>query len=185
MGERVRGIDARPQYPRQNALAKALREIGRLERTLFTLGWISDPLCVGEPMPASTRAKRATPSRAVFFHRLGSSQLSAMMRRSIVPPTTGARFRLMRRLCGAFSASLCFCGRDVLHNGENCRRVDGPRVTFVVAQDHVEGEGCDAQTCLADRCGVWVLSRLGMGKTPHTRRYRRKKDLLGNDYKSV
>ena len=43
MGERVRGIDARPQYPRQNALAKALREIGRLERTLFTLGWISDP----------------------------------------------------------------------------------------------------------------------------------------------
>jgi TnpA family transposase len=43
MGERVRGIDARPQNPRQNALAKALREIGRLERTLFTLGWISDP----------------------------------------------------------------------------------------------------------------------------------------------
>ena len=30
-------------YPRQNALAKALREIGRLERTLFTLDWISDP----------------------------------------------------------------------------------------------------------------------------------------------
>jgi hypothetical protein len=63
-----------------------------------------------------------------------------MMRRSIVPPTTGARFRPMRRLCGAFSASLCFGGRDVLHNGENCRGVDGPRVTFVVAQDHVEGE---------------------------------------------
>ena len=30
-------------YPRQNALAKALKEIGRLERTLFTLDWISDP----------------------------------------------------------------------------------------------------------------------------------------------
>ena len=30
-------------YPRQNALAKTLREIGRLERTLFTLDWISDP----------------------------------------------------------------------------------------------------------------------------------------------
>jgi hypothetical protein len=30
-------------YPRQNTLAKALREIGRLERTLFTLDWISDP----------------------------------------------------------------------------------------------------------------------------------------------
>src|SRR5208337_3047911 len=30
-------------YPKQNALAKTLREIGRLERTLFTLDWISDP----------------------------------------------------------------------------------------------------------------------------------------------
>ena len=28
----------------KNALAKALREIGRIERTLFTLNWISDPL---------------------------------------------------------------------------------------------------------------------------------------------
>jgi Tn3 transposase DDE domain len=30
-------------YPRQNALAKSLMEIGRLERTLFMLDWISDP----------------------------------------------------------------------------------------------------------------------------------------------
>ena len=30
-------------YPRQNALARALREIGCLERTLFILDWISDP----------------------------------------------------------------------------------------------------------------------------------------------
>ena len=30
-------------YPRQNALAKALREIGCIERTLFTLDWITDP----------------------------------------------------------------------------------------------------------------------------------------------
>jgi len=30
-------------YPKQNALAKTLREIGRLERTLFTLDWISAP----------------------------------------------------------------------------------------------------------------------------------------------
>ena len=33
----------RPHHSRQNALAKTLREIGRLERTLFTLDWISDP----------------------------------------------------------------------------------------------------------------------------------------------
>ena len=30
-------------YPRQNGLALALREIGRIERTLFTLDWIEDP----------------------------------------------------------------------------------------------------------------------------------------------
>jgi TnpA family transposase len=30
-------------YPRQNGLAVALREIGRIERSLFTLDWIRDP----------------------------------------------------------------------------------------------------------------------------------------------
>jgi Tn3 transposase DDE domain len=30
-------------YPRQNGLAKALREVGRMERTLFTLDWIKNP----------------------------------------------------------------------------------------------------------------------------------------------
>jgi len=29
-------------YPRQNSLAQALRELGRLERTLFTLQWLQD-----------------------------------------------------------------------------------------------------------------------------------------------
>jgi TnpA family transposase len=30
-------------YPRQNGLALALRELGKLERTLFTLDWLQDP----------------------------------------------------------------------------------------------------------------------------------------------
>ena len=30
-------------YPRQNGLALALREVGRIERTLFTLDWLADP----------------------------------------------------------------------------------------------------------------------------------------------
>jgi TnpA family transposase len=30
-------------HPRQNGVAAALRELGRLERTLFTLDWIEDP----------------------------------------------------------------------------------------------------------------------------------------------
>ncbi len=29
-------------YPRQNGLAVALRELGRIERTLFTLDWLQD-----------------------------------------------------------------------------------------------------------------------------------------------
>ena len=29
-------------YPRQNGLALALREVGRIERTLFTLRWFDD-----------------------------------------------------------------------------------------------------------------------------------------------
>jgi TnpA family transposase len=29
-------------YPRQNGLAVALREIGRIERTLFTLDWLKN-----------------------------------------------------------------------------------------------------------------------------------------------
>jgi TnpA family transposase len=30
-------------YPQQNGLAAALRELGRLERTVFTLDWLRDP----------------------------------------------------------------------------------------------------------------------------------------------
>jgi TnpA family transposase len=36
----LRKLDA---YPRQNSLALALRELGRLERTLFTLRWLQSP----------------------------------------------------------------------------------------------------------------------------------------------
>jgi TnpA family transposase len=30
-------------YPRQNGLALALRELGRIERTIFTLKWLQEP----------------------------------------------------------------------------------------------------------------------------------------------
>ena len=37
-------------YPRQNDLAAALREIGRVERTLFMIDWILDAdMCNAEP----------------------------------------------------------------------------------------------------------------------------------------
>lgn len=59
-------------YPRQNALAKALREIGRLERTLFTLDWITDPALRGRSNAGLNKGEaRNALSRALFFHRHG------------------------------------------------------------------------------------------------------------------
>jgi TnpA family transposase len=59
-------------YPRQNALAKALKEIGRLERTLFTLDWISDPTLRRRANAGLNKGEaRNALARAVFFHRLG------------------------------------------------------------------------------------------------------------------
>jgi TnpA family transposase len=59
-------------YPRQNGVAAALRELGRLERTLFTLSWLEDP----ELRRAASRElnkgeSRNSLARAVFIHRLG------------------------------------------------------------------------------------------------------------------
>ena len=59
-------------YPRQNALAKALKEIGRLERTLFTLDGISDPTLRRRANAGLNKGEaRNALARAVFFHRLG------------------------------------------------------------------------------------------------------------------
>jgi len=48
-------------YPRQNGLALALRELGRMERTLFLLYWLQDLTSAGKSPPAWTRAKPGTP----------------------------------------------------------------------------------------------------------------------------
>jgi len=59
-------------YPKQNALAKTLREIGRLERTLFMLDWISDPALRRRTNAGLNKGEaRNALARAVFFHRLG------------------------------------------------------------------------------------------------------------------
>jgi TnpA family transposase len=59
-------------YPKQNALAKTLREIGRLERTFFTLDWISDPALRRLSNAGLNKGDaRNALARAVFFHRLG------------------------------------------------------------------------------------------------------------------
>jgi TnpA family transposase len=59
-------------YPRQNGVAAALRELGRLERTLFTLDWIEDPeLRRGASRELNKGESRNSLARAVFIHRLG------------------------------------------------------------------------------------------------------------------
>ncbi|MCF8506810.1 MAG: Tn3 family transposase [Caulobacter sp.] len=59
-------------FPRQNGLAMALRELGRLERTLFTLDWLEDPgLRRNASHELNKGEARNSLARAVFFHRRG------------------------------------------------------------------------------------------------------------------
>lgn len=59
-------------YPRQNGVAAALRELGRLERTLFTLDWIENPeLRRSTGQELNKGEARNSLARAVFIHRLG------------------------------------------------------------------------------------------------------------------
>jgi TnpA family transposase len=59
-------------YPRQNGLAVALREIGRLERTLFTLDWLRSAELRRRANAGLNKGEaRNALARAVFFHRLG------------------------------------------------------------------------------------------------------------------
>lgn len=59
-------------YPRQNGLAWGLREIGRIEKTLFTLEWLQSPQLRRRVQVGLNKgeAKNAL-ARAVFFNRLG------------------------------------------------------------------------------------------------------------------
>src|SRR5271169_5489846 len=59
-------------YPRQNGLAAALREVGRLERTLFTLDWLGDAELRHQTSRELNKGEaRNSLARAVFIHRLG------------------------------------------------------------------------------------------------------------------
>ena len=54
------------------SVAAALRELGRLERTLFTLDWIEDPeLRRNTGRELNKGESRNSLARAVFIHRLG------------------------------------------------------------------------------------------------------------------
>lgn len=57
-------------YPRQNAQAKTLREIGCIERTVFTLDWIVDPALRRRSNAGLNKGEaRNALSKTIFFHR--------------------------------------------------------------------------------------------------------------------
>ncbi len=59
-------------YPRQNSLALALREIGRMERTLFMLEWLRDPVLRRRVTAGLNKGEAHNAlARAVCFNRLG------------------------------------------------------------------------------------------------------------------
>lgn len=59
-------------YPRQNRLALALRELGRIERTLFILDWMQDSTLRARVQKGLNKGEaRNALARAVFFNRLG------------------------------------------------------------------------------------------------------------------
>lgn len=59
-------------YPRQNGLATALRELGKIERTLFMLEWYMDPTLRRRVTVGLNKGEaRNALARAVYFNRLG------------------------------------------------------------------------------------------------------------------
>ena len=59
-------------YPRQNPVARALREVGRVERTLFMLDWFDDPEQRRRTGRILNKGEaRNALARAIFFNRLG------------------------------------------------------------------------------------------------------------------
>src|SRR5882757_7082321 len=59
-------------YPRQNGLAVALREVGRIERSLFTLDWLQNVELRRRVHAGMNKGEaRNALARAIFFNRLG------------------------------------------------------------------------------------------------------------------
>lgn len=59
-------------YPRRNGLAWALKEIGKIERTLFALEWLKSPALRRRVTAGLNKGEaRNALARAVFFNRLG------------------------------------------------------------------------------------------------------------------
>lgn len=73
-------------YPRQNGLALALRELGKLERTLFTLQWLQDPELRRRTTSASIRASNKMRFAAPYSLTDSAKSATAPLRTSAIAP---------------------------------------------------------------------------------------------------
>src|SRR5208337_932239 len=77
----------RPPRRKATERGKTLREIGRLERTLFTLDWISDPALRRRTSAGLNKGEaRNALARAIFFNRLKPSTSGG-----VAPSASGVR----------------------------------------------------------------------------------------------
>lgn len=73
-------------YPRQNGLVVALRELGRIERTLFALDWMQNvELRRRVQIGLNKGEAKNSLARAVFLNRLGSSAIGALRTSATAP----------------------------------------------------------------------------------------------------
>src|SRR5439155_3660134 len=85
-------------YPRQNGLAWGLREIGRIDRTLFTLDWLqSSELRRRVTVGLNKGEAKNALSRAVCFHRRGMVQDRTFDDQRLRAGGCAAYFCVMRR----------------------------------------------------------------------------------------
>ena len=73
-------------YPRQNGLAVALRQLRRIERTLFILHWRQNVELRRRVHAGLNKGKaRTVLARAVFFNRLGEIRIAASSSSATAP----------------------------------------------------------------------------------------------------
>ena len=86
-------------FPRQNALHRALREMGRLERAIFTCDWLLDPDLRRRSNDNLNKGEsRHALARAVFFHRLG--ELRDRTAEDMAHRASGLNLVVMPSCCG-------------------------------------------------------------------------------------
>ena len=80
-------------YPRQNSPALALREIGRIERTLFAVAWIEDPSLRRRVTAGSIRARQETHLRGPSFSTAWEKSETALLKTNAIAPAAKSRCR--------------------------------------------------------------------------------------------